>query len=79
MLVFQSYDETTDDALDIVAQRYTVSGTVTASATTPTTLLKVPAMTMTGYPFMTDNADRLWVAVPGATSTTYVVIARVPM
>jgi hypothetical protein len=78
VLVFQSFDATTDDALDVVAQRYTANGTVTAT-TMPSTLLKVPAMMMSGYPFMTDGADRLWVAVPGATTTTYVVIARAPM
>ncbi len=77
LLVFQPFDATTSDALDIVEQAYT-AGTDIAPMGTPTTLLQVPAGTSTGLSFMTDDTDRLWVAFTGASSTTYVVLARVP-
>ena len=78
LLVFQPVDETTNDALDVIEQAYTVSGGVVAASGTAAKMLTVPAMMTTGVSFITDGADRLWVAVPGGSSTTYVVLQRSP-
>jgi hypothetical protein len=76
VLVFQPYDKFTQFELDVVAQRYTVGTDVVAMGTT-TTFLTVPMNNYLGLPFMTDDADRIWVAYQDAVaSTTYVVLAR---
>ncbi len=74
VLVFQPFDGTTFSALNVVEQRYTVSGDVAASGA-PATLLEIPAKSP-GFYFMTDDTDRLWVASPGMSTTTYVVLDR---
>ncbi len=78
VVVFQPYDATTSFALDVIEQAYTVSGGVVAASGTPKTLLTVPTMMMAGASFLTDETSRLWVAVPGAAGTTYVVLRRGP-
>ncbi len=79
LVVFQPFDATTYFALDVIEQAYTVSGGVVAASGASATLLTVPTMMMSGASFMTDEADCLWVAVPGATTTTtYVVLRRAP-
>jgi hypothetical protein len=80
VVIFQPFDSTKGTALDVIEQGYTVSGgAIVPASGMPTTLLHVPTGSMSGYPFFTDGTDRLWVAVPGTTSTTYVVVARVPI
>ena len=76
LAIFQPFDGTSFAALDVIEQAYTVSGGAVAVSGMPTTLLHVPGGSMTGYPFFTDPTDRLWVAVPGTATTTYVVLAR---
>ena len=76
VLVFQPFNQTTFDALDVVAQKYTAQADIAASGT-PSPFLHVPVET-TGLSVMTDDTDRLWVAYSDATTTTYVVLARVP-
>ena len=78
VVVFQPFDATTYFALDVIEQAYTVSGGALAASGTPATLLTVPTMMSTGASFMTDEADHLWVAVAGTSSTTYVVLQRAP-
>jgi hypothetical protein len=78
LVVFQPFDFSSGEALDVIEQAYSVSGGVVAASGNPTTLLHVPSGSTTGYPFFTDGMDRLWVAVSGATSTTYVVLVRQP-
>ena len=76
IVVFQPFDATTFDALDVIAQRYSVAAGVVATGT-PTTLLKV-TQGKTGLAVMRDDTGRLWVAAPAMSATTYVVLARVP-
>jgi hypothetical protein len=72
LLVFQPFDMDATP-LDVIAQAYTTNGGLVAEGT-PATFL---ALTAPVSPwFMVDDADRLWVAVPGDTKTTFVVIAR---
>ncbi len=75
LVVFQPFDSTTFDASDVVQQKFTSSGDLTAMGT-PSTLLTVPPAQSQGLSFLVDGAQRLWVAVSGASSTTYVVLAR---
>jgi hypothetical protein len=73
LVVFQPFDSTTFDALDVVEQRFT-TGSSLAAMGTPTKLLTVaPGQ---GLSFLVDGSQRLWVAVSGTSSTTYVVLAR---
>jgi hypothetical protein len=78
LVVFEPFDATSYFALDVIEQVYSVTGGVVAASGAPTTLLTVPTMMTTGPSFITDEADRLWVAVSGTTSTTYVVLQRAP-
>jgi hypothetical protein len=78
LVVFEPFDAATFFALDVIQQGYTVTGDVVAASGTPATLLTVPTMMMTGPSFMTDATDRLWVAVTGTATTTYVVLQRTP-
>lgn len=77
LLVFQPFDATTFAPIDVVAQRYTTAGALAAQGA-PAKLLSVPATTTAGFSLMTDDADRLWVAVPGDKSTLFVVLDRQP-
>ncbi len=77
VVVFQPFDVTSGEALDVIEQGYFVTGGVIGTNIgTETTLLHVPTGSTLGYPFFIDGMERLWVAVSGATSTTYVVLAR---
>jgi hypothetical protein len=76
LLVFQPFDATTFLPLDVVEQSYSAGSSIAAIGT-PTTLLHVATGVTSGFPLMTDDTDRLWVAFSGATSTTYVVLARI--
>jgi hypothetical protein len=78
LVVFQPFDTTTFFGLDVIEQGYTVTGDVLAASGMPATLLTVPTMMMTGPAFITDATDRLWVAVSGTATTTYVVLQRTP-
>jgi hypothetical protein len=74
-VIFQPIDSTTNDPLDVVQQKFTTSDTLVAMGT-PTSLLTVPSAQTQGFSFLVDRAQRLWVAVNGTSSTTYVVLVR---
>ncbi|HVT09440.1 MAG TPA: hypothetical protein VHO67_18395, partial [Polyangia bacterium] len=76
VVVFQPFDSTTFDALDVVEQKFTTTGGSLAVMGTASTLLTVPSGQMAGLSFLVDGSQRLWVAIGGASSTTYVVLAR---
>ena len=73
LVVFQPNDSTTYAPLDVIQQKFTTSNGLVAMGT-PTKLLSVASGQ--GLSFLVDGSQRLWVAVPGTTSTTYVVLAR---
>jgi hypothetical protein len=74
-VIFQQIDSTTNAPLSVVQQQFTTGSTL-APMGTPTSLLTVPSTQTQGFSFLVDRAQRLWVAVNGATSTTYVVLVR---
>jgi hypothetical protein len=74
-VIFQQIDSTTNAPLSVVQQQFTTGSTLAAMGT-PTPLLTVPPAQTQGFSFLVDRAQRLWVAVNGATSTTYVVLVR---
>ncbi|HSY38970.1 MAG TPA: hypothetical protein VLA79_05560 [Polyangia bacterium] len=72
LVIFQPQDSTYTP-LDVIEQKFTASGSLVAMGT-PTKLLTVaPGQ---GLAFLVDGSERLWVAVSGTSSTTYVVLAR---
>ena len=75
LVVFQANDSTTYAPLDVIEQRFTASTSLTAMGT-PTKLLTLGSGQTKGLSFLVDGSQRLWVAVPGTSSTTYVVLAR---
>jgi hypothetical protein len=77
VMVFQAFDSTTFAPQDVIEQLYTVSSDVAAMGGT-VKLLTVPAASTSGLSFMTDQSDRLWVASPGMSDTTYVVLQKKP-
>lgn len=74
LLAFQPMDEK-GTALDVIAQPYTITAGVAAAQGTPGKLLTIAAAAPALY-LMTDAQGRLWVAAPGDSSTTFVVLAR---
>jgi hypothetical protein len=75
LVVFQAIDSTTNAPQDVIEQKFTTSTSLAAMGT-PTTMLSVPSGQTQGLSFMVDGSQRLWVAVNGTASTTYVVLAR---
>ena len=75
LLVFQPFDSTSFAPLAVVEQKFTTSGGLAAMGT-PSTFLTVPPAQSQGLSFLVDGSQRLWVAVSGTSSTTYVVLAR---
>jgi hypothetical protein len=75
LVVFQAIDATTNDPLDVVQQQFT-TGSSLAAVGAPTKLLTVASGQTEGFSFLIDGSQRLWVAVSGSSSTTYVVLAR---
>jgi hypothetical protein len=75
VLVFQPFDSTTYDALDVIEQPFTATGSIAAMGST-STLLTVPTGQSQGLSIFTDGSQRLWVAGSTASSTTYVVLER---
>ncbi len=75
LVVFQSFDSTSFEALDVIEQGFTTTGGLAAMGT-PSTLLTVPSAQMQGLALFVDGSQRLWVAVNGSSSTQYVVLAR---
>jgi hypothetical protein len=72
LLIFQPADSSYAP-IDVIEQKFTTSSGLAAMGT-PTKLLTVaPAQ---GLSFLVDGAQRLWVAVSGTSSTTYIVLAR---
>src|SRR5262249_25057736 len=84
VVVFQPFDGTTYDPLDVIAQHYTASGSSIAVQGGGTPLLVlVPDMQMMKKPsvsLFSDDFGLLWVATPGQTmgTTEVIVIARAP-
>ena len=76
LLVFQPFDATATP-LDVVAQRYTASGAITADGA-PTKLLAVSSSSPASLSIITDDAGRLWVAASHDATTTFVVLDRAP-
>ena len=76
LVVFQPFDGTTFDPLDVIQQKFTTSSGALAAVGTPTKLLAMPSGQPQSLSFLVDGTERLWVAASGASSTTYVVLAR---
>jgi len=74
LVVFQPIDSASNDALDVIEQKFTTSTSGLEVMGTPTTLLTVASTH--GLSFLVDGAQRLWVAASDTSSTTYVVLAR---
>jgi hypothetical protein len=74
VVVFQPLDASTFSPLDVIQQKFTTSSAGLAAMGTPTTLLTV--VSGQGLSFVVDDSERLWAAISGASSTTYVVLAR---
>ncbi len=72
LVIFQPAD-VSYTPLDVVDQKFTTTSSL-AVVGTPTKLLTVTAGQ--GLSFLVDGTQRLWVAVSGTSSTTYVVLAR---
>jgi hypothetical protein len=73
LVVFQPVDSTTNDALDVVEQKFTTTSGL-APMGTPTKMLTVaPGQSLS---LLVDGSERLWVAVSLPSSTKYVVLAR---
>jgi hypothetical protein len=76
LVVLQPFDSTSFDALTVIEQKFTTSSSGLTAQGTATSLLTVPAGQMQGVALLVDGAQRLWVGLSGASSTTYVVLAR---
>jgi len=74
VVALQPFDATSFDALDVIEQKFT-TGSSLAAMGTQTALLTVPSQSP-GLALLVDDSQRLWVGVSGASSTTYVVLAR---
>jgi hypothetical protein len=74
VLVFQPFDSTSYDALDVIEQKFTTTGGSLAAAGTQSTLLTVTANQ--SLSLIVDGSERLWAAASGGSSTTYVVLVR---
>ncbi|HTB61902.1 MAG TPA: hypothetical protein VLC06_28775 [Polyangia bacterium] len=72
LVIFQP-DDSSFTPIDVVEQKFTTSNGLVAMGT-PTKLLSVASGQ--GLSFLVDGSQRLWVAVSGASSTTYIVLAR---
>jgi hypothetical protein len=73
-LLFQPSDPTTFEPLDVVVQSYSVGAGGVTPAGSPTPLLDVPAGVAVAL--VADDQHRVWVGVPTAEGTTFVVLAR---
>jgi hypothetical protein len=76
LVLFQPFDSTSFDPLDVIEQGFTTSSSALAAAGTPTTFLTLPSGQTPVLSFLVDGAQRLWVAGSDASTTTYVVLAR---
>jgi hypothetical protein len=77
IVAFQPSDAMTFEALDVIELRYTATNDTVTAKTTPKTLFALPTPN-TPVALLVDPQDRLWVGVPSATGTTFVVITRKP-
>jgi len=75
VMVFQPFDSDSFYALDVIEQKFTTTSGL-APMGTPSPLLTVPSGQSQGLSFLVDGSQRLWVAVSGPSSTTYVALAR---
>jgi hypothetical protein len=75
VVVFQPIDSTSNNPRDVIQQKFTTGSSLTAMGT-QTNLLTMPSGQPQALSFLVDGSQRLWVAVSGMSSTTYVVLAR---
>ena len=75
LVIFQAIDSTTNAPVDVIQEKFTTTSGLAAMGT-PTKLLSLASGQTQGFSFLVDGSQRLWVAVNGATNTTYVVLAR---
>jgi len=82
IVAFQPADAMTFEALDVLQIRYTATNDTVTAPEPPEVLfslpLQPPATAKPSVGMLTDPLDHLWVGVPTATGTTFVVIARKP-
>lgn len=76
LVVFQPFDGTTFDPLDVIQQKFTTSGDALAVMGTPAKLLALPSGQPQSLSLLVDGSERLWVAASNDSTTTYVVLAR---
>ncbi len=77
LVAFQPFDGMTFEAEDVIGQRYSVAAGAVNAEGTPDPLLKL-AKAGTAVGLFTDDHEQIWVAVPTAAGTTFVVLARTP-
>jgi hypothetical protein len=75
VMVFQPFDASTYDPLDVIQQKFTTGSSLTTMGT-QTTLLTMPSAQPQSLSFLVDGSQRLWVASSTTSSTTYVVLVR---
>ncbi len=71
--VFQPFDSTSGDALDVIQQKFTTGSSLAPMGTQSKLLTVTAAQSLS---FVVDGSERLWVAASGTSSTTYVVLVR---
>jgi len=75
---FQQYDSSFT-ALDVAVQAFTEGNSALAASGTTTISAITPATAATDIYLFTDSSNRLWAATSdGSTTSTFVVIDRVP-
>lgn len=77
LVAFQPFDGMTFAAEDVIGQEFSVAAGAIKPEGTPTALIK-PVTAGTALALFTDDQERIWVAVPTAAGTTFVVLARLP-
>lgn len=77
LVAFQPFDGMTFAAEDVIGQAFSVAAGAIAAEGAPAPLIK-PVTAGTALGLFTDDQERLWVAVPTAAGTTFVVLGRAP-
>ena len=79
VIAFQPFDGATYEALDVVGQKYRVTGGAMKAEGAPTALLEL-TIPGTGLSFFNDDQDRIWVSGPAASGggVAFAVVARAP-
>lgn len=77
LVAFQPFDGMTFAAEDVIGQQFSVAAGAIEPEGAPAALIK-PVTAGTALALFTDDQERLWVAVPTAAGTTFVVLGRAP-